>query len=106
MGKGIPPIILLPWAYDKFVPVYSLLQDETAKLEESRRALESELETLRQAMGKEEREKADILSAEKKARAQVRKTTIGSSSDVYVYGVQCQVVGQAAFLRICINYRR
>ena len=42
-----------------------------AKLEESKRAVESELETLRLATGKEEREKADILSAEKKARAQV-----------------------------------
>lgn len=42
-----------------------------AKLEESKRAVEGELETLRLATGKEEREKADILSAEKKARAQV-----------------------------------
>ena len=67
--------------------VYSSLQDETAKLEESRRTLEGELETLRQAMGKEEREKADILSAEKKARAQVKKIAFGSSSDVSMYCV-------------------
>ena len=33
--------------------------------------MEGELETLKQATGKEEREKADILLAEKKARAQV-----------------------------------
>ena len=48
------------------------LQDRLAKLEESKRAVEGELETLRLATGKEEREKADILSAEKKARGQVR----------------------------------
>ena len=41
-------------------------------MEESRKSLEGELETLREATGNEEREKADILSAEKKARAQVR----------------------------------
>ena len=51
-------------------------QDQIAKLEESKRGLEGELETLRQATGKEEREKADILSAEKKARAQVKKRTL------------------------------
>ena len=33
--------------------------------------MEGELETLQLATGKEEREKADILAAEKKARAQV-----------------------------------
>ena len=38
--------------------------------------MEGELETLRQATGKEEREKADILSAEKKARVQVKKRTL------------------------------
>ena len=42
-----------------------------AKLEESKRLVEGELETLQLATGKEEREKADILAAEKKARAQV-----------------------------------
>jgi hypothetical protein len=47
------------------------LQDRVAKSEESKRLLEGELETLRLATGKEEREKADILLAEKKARAQV-----------------------------------
>ena len=49
----------------------STIQDQIAKLEESKRVLEGELETLKQATGKEEREKADILLAEKKARAQV-----------------------------------
>ena len=34
--------------------------------------MEGELETLQLATGKEEREKADILAAEKKARAQVQ----------------------------------
>ena len=34
-------------------------------------SLESELETLRQSTGKEEREMVDLLLAEKKARTQV-----------------------------------
>ena len=48
-----------------------IYKEEVAKLEERNLSLDSDLETLRQATGKEEREKADILTAEKKARAQV-----------------------------------
>ena len=40
-------------------------------MEERNISLESELETLREATGKEEREMVDILLAEKKARTQV-----------------------------------
>lgn len=52
-----------------------------AKSEESKRLLEGELETLRLATGKDEREKADILLAEKKARAQV-----GSHDIIIIFG--------------------
>ena len=46
-------------------------QEKLSKLEEEKAALEGELETLKQATGSEEREKAEILATEKKARAQV-----------------------------------
>ena len=42
-----------------------------SKFEEKSLFLEDELETLKQATGSEEREKAEIMAAEKKARAQV-----------------------------------
>lgn len=47
------------------------VQEQLAKMEEQNGSLGSQLETLKQATGKEEREKAEILAAEKKARAQV-----------------------------------
>ena len=40
-------------------------------MEERNVSLESELETLREATGKDEREMADLLLVEKKARTQV-----------------------------------
>ena len=52
------------------------IQDQVSKLEERNKVLEGDLETLRQATGKDEREKADIISAEKKVRAQVRNSVV------------------------------
>ena len=52
-----------------------LCQSQLTKLEEQKASLEGELETLKQVTGSEEIEKAELLAAEKRAKAQVTPLT-------------------------------